>query len=84
MSPATIILLWLLGTAPSPGVEAARKEVERTEARVAKMREAFQAGVVVRTDVEAAERDAADARQRYDLLAGGTRKLTPAIAALIV
>jgi len=81
VSPVTLILLWLLGTAPSPGVEAARGEVERAEARVIRMREAFEAGAVVRTDVEAAERAASDARERLELLAAGTRKLTPAIAA---
>ena len=81
MSPATLILLWLLGTAPSPGVDAARGEVERAEARVIRMREAFEAGAVVRAEVDAAERAVTDARERLELLAAGTRKLTPAIAA---
>lgn len=81
MTPATLILLWLLGTAPTPGVDAARGEVERAEARVARMREAFEAGAVVRADVDAAERAVTDARERLELLAAGTRKLTPAIAA---
>lgn len=81
MSPATLILLWLLGTAPAPGVDVARGEVERAEARAVRMREAFEAGAVVRADVDAAERAVSDARERLELLAAGTRKLTPAIAA---
>lgn len=45
------------------------------------MREAFEAGAVVRAEVDAAERTVSDARERLELLAAGTRKLTPAIAA---
>jgi hypothetical protein len=70
-----------MGTAPSPGVDAARGEVDRAEARVTRLREAYEAGAVVRADVEAAERAARDARERLELLAAGTRRLTPAIAA---
>ncbi len=67
--------------APPESLEVARGEVQRAQAQLARTREAFAAGAVVRKDVDASERAVADAQERLDRLANGTQRLTPAIAA---
>ncbi len=66
---------------PQAWLDAARGELERAQARAARLREAFQAGAATRVEVDAAERAVADAKDRYERLAAGPERLTPAIAA---
>lgn len=61
-------------------VEAARGELNRAQARAEKMHQAFHAGAVTRAEVEAAEKVVNEARERFERLAAGPRRLTPALA----
>lgn len=64
-----------------PAARTARQEVERAQTRLARMREAFEAGAVARKDVEEAERAVREAQDRFERLSAGTDPLPPALAA---
>jgi hypothetical protein len=67
--------------APIPKDEPAHGEIEHAEARLALAKEAYVAGAIAKKDLDAAQRDLDEARERYERLREGSGKLTPAIAA---
>jgi hypothetical protein len=67
---------------PSPPPDSpARGEIDYAEGKVAKAREAFAAGVIVKSDLDRATKALAEAQERYERLRQGSGQLTPAIAA---
>lgn len=65
---------------PPPG-SPARGEIDYAEAKLAQAKEAFAAGVIVKSKLDAAEREVAAAKERYERLREGSGQLTPVIAA---
>lgn len=66
---------------PAPAADPAHGEIEYAESRLARARDAYAAGAITKSVLDAAERDLADARDRYERLRNVATQLTPAIAA---
>jgi len=64
-----------------PTNEPVHGEIEHAEARLALAKEAYVAGAIAKKDLDAAQRDLDEARERYERLREGSGQLTPAIAA---